>query len=83
MNTNKDNDGNVSFTDSHTESQINSDLSETESRITEGIISQSTPTPVKKDDSNDMRSMMQLLLNKFDINKNDLCYKYVRCFSEY
>ena len=62
-----DNDENVSLTDIETESQINSDLCETESRLMEGVTSQSTPTPVKKDDSNDIINMMKFLMEKQNI----------------
>ena len=51
MNTNENSNNEVSFTDSQTESQINRNLSETESRIMEGITSQSTPTSVKKENN--------------------------------
>ena len=55
-----ENNDEVSFTDSNIESQL------TESRIMEGVTSQSTPTLVKKEDNSDMIIMMQLLLSKFD-----------------
>ena len=47
MNTNKDNNENVSFTDGSNESQINIELSETESRIMEDVEHQSTPVQNK------------------------------------
>ena len=58
--TNENINNEVSFTDSNLESQL------TESRIMEGVMSQSTPTLVKKENNSDMITMMQLLLNKFD-----------------
>ena len=50
------------------ESQINNNLSETESRIMAGVTSQSTPTSVKKENNSDMMSIM---LSQFEkINSN-------------
>ena len=47
MSANKDNDENVSFTESNIEGQINSDLSETESMIMSGVNAKLTPTVSK------------------------------------
>ena len=74
MNTSENNNEEVSFTDSNTESQL------TESRIMEGVTSQSTPTSIKKENNSEMMSMMQLLLSKFDSKfeeqKSDSNVKY-------
>ena len=62
----------VSVTDSVDESQI----SVTESQImNEGV--HSTPVPSKKVEDNDMMSMMQLLLNKFDMNTSAVSYTHL------
>ena len=63
MNTSENINKEVSLTDSNTESQINSDVSETESKIMEGVTNQSTPIPVKKDDSYEMLKMIQTMLD--------------------
>ena len=68
--------------------RIYSDLCETESRIMEGVTSQSTPTPVKKDNSNDIINMMKFLMekqnimisNKFDEVNTCLLYTSKFCF---
>ena len=67
---NKNNDGEVSFTDSNTESQL------TESKLMEGATSQSTPVQSKKsDDSYEMFKMIQTMLDvKFSEQKSCLLY---------
>ena len=73
MNTNEDNNKEVSFTDSQTESQINSVVSETESKIMEGLTNQSTPIPVKEDDSYEVLKMTQTM---FDMKFNERNVKF-------
>ena len=71
-----------SFTDNQTESQINSDVSETESKIMENVEHQSTPVQSKKSDTDEMlKRLYSMIETKFcevnsrfdvsDINMNE------------
>ena len=58
-----ENNENVSLTDVENESQMNAELSGTESKIMDEL-SHSTPVPIKKSEDNDTIKMMQLLLER-------------------
>ena len=83
MSTNENSNKDVSFTDSQTKSQINIELSETESKIMENVEHQSTPVQSKKsDDSYEMFRMIQVMLEKQTINMNSRFYVNDRKFDE-
>ena len=70
-----DNNENVSLTDIENESQMNIELSGTESKImSEGI--HSTPVLIKKSEENDMMKMMQLLFNEQSVKWNKFDEKF-------